>query len=414
MEAACFHDSPTHKLRNMPLADKNLRLGSLSPKRSVRITRPFENCDSFWIGRCAVRLNESRGTSVIPAGIITGGAGGLSPSEVRLRAFAELVERLSAIVSGQEEAEWSWVPKLPQHPWVKQHEGRISWPKAGERCTWVRGINLETGKDAAVPALLSFLQWRPPKEERIFARPSATGLAAHISDNSAIRNGVLELLERDAAIISWLVPNWPIRALDCAREVPRLFNTAALAGLTLSAYEIGAKDLPPVALVMALDIKTKGLTVGTACHLSLGTALTKAGSEAIILHDTVRRMGMRESQKLETSIDHILNAYRRGPEILSWYDSRSSKKIDSTKRYRFAGLSTLINDAVAALNTPLYAVDVTARKYRETRWRVWRVIGPGALTPSPHGFHYSDHPRVRELTKVRDDRRLHDLPHPFG
>jgi ribosomal protein S12 methylthiotransferase accessory factor len=150
----------------------------------------------------------------------------------------------------------------------------------GQETTWIRGIELPSGRVVALPASLVYLVHPAPRIEDTFAPASSNGLAAGPSLAAAVLGGLCELMERDALLVAWM-NRLPAVELDLphsgslAASVRRQY---ARAGVTLRAFALPS-DLPATT-VLALSLEDApgrpAQVVGMGCHPDPEVALVKA------------------------------------------------------------------------------------------------------------------------------------------
>lgn len=148
---------------------------------------------------------------------------------------------------------------------------------------WVSGRWLDTGTPVWVPALPTFFNYHVSREEE-FCQVSSNGLAAGATLSGASMKAALELIERDAFMISWLARLPGRRILLDASVDPDTREAArqlAVHGARLELYLIDAGiAIPTVMSVGFGDGKTwPGATVGMCAHPSPRTAIRKAVME---------------------------------------------------------------------------------------------------------------------------------------
>src|SRR5262249_44509232 len=131
--------------------------------------------------------------------------------------------------------------------------------------------------------LLAYVKWKPPAGEALFAMPDATGLAAHRDPDSAIHNGVCEVVERDAAMLSWKVPGWPVQRLAPSPIGEAMRRALERLALSVRFFDIGRLDGPSVILAIVSERDGTRTTCGTACRPTETEAAEHAVEEALML-----------------------------------------------------------------------------------------------------------------------------------
>lgn len=403
----------------------SFRYGKIANSSAVRVERIFGSSSPFMVGRTAVKSTQ------FTTNFITGSAYGTDPSEVRVRAFAELVERLSAIESAYEQPylikdsainlqqKYQVVmPSTLQH-WDKSQ--KLILPIDREPNSKIRsfckGIRIKTGVEVLVPALASFLHWIPPYDETLFLLPGATGLAAGRTFEDAVRHALLEVVERDACMLSWRVPSLPVINLSINAE-SSLTDCCKELGVTPTYFAIETSNLLHTVLVILAREDGQELTCGSACSDSIFLATNKALCEALALQWTMRYSNdFKEASHLpQTSYDHVLMAYLNGKTIINQY-LKKARNQKFTIHKQPISLLDLVNKAEKIFESQIVVVDVTSDKARKSGWYVVRVIIPGALPRESDAriAHLGGSRLCKILEKYKlDSDKLVTLPHPFG
>ena len=194
---------------------------------------------------------------------------------------------------------------------------------------WAPLKDLSTDATLWVPASFAFLN--PPSDQpQDFLFPAnSSGFAAGPDLPWAIRRAVLELLERDAFIITWL-NRLPVPELDftdvggITRDIRSAYERW---GAEVRAFLL-ATDLP-VAVVMAVVIDRTGegpaAMIGLGCEMDCTLALQKSLFEVCQLHELLRRRhGEGAANRLNSYADvHTLDqhaAYFLRPDHLHEFD----------------------------------------------------------------------------------------------
>ncbi|BAY50475.1 hypothetical protein SAMD00079811_81040 (plasmid) [Scytonema sp. HK-05] len=150
---------------------------------------------------------------------------------------------------------------------------------------WTRAFTWSDRQCVWVPAFLTYLPYRLAKTEANITHSISTGLAAGVSFEAAVLNGLYEVLERDALAISWLhrLPPQPVPD-DVVKSCPNVWSRLEeSAGKCRVRFYNLALDFPfPVVLAL---IEYDGadrsfMTIGCACRFSFVEAIEKAFLEA--------------------------------------------------------------------------------------------------------------------------------------
>jgi ribosomal protein S12 methylthiotransferase accessory factor len=286
---------------------------------------------------------------------------------------------------------------------------------------WVPGTKLPGGAPAWVAASRVYLQHIHDPAPVVTA--TSTGLASHPDPWQALHAGLLEVIERDAVMITWLTRAavTPIRTTlrwRTDRGAQIRFDRA------LETYALFLLDSPigvPVVFAVALGAECQpGLAVGAAAHLDLATACRSALVEAA---QTLRWAATMLASGREVGTDpgaftdfddhvaYYLDPARRGAVDFLVDSDVPPIEVDldaPRPRVDPADASRTILRRAHGAGLSCYAVDVTAPDVRSTgTWVVRAVIpqlyplllGPPERRPA--------HPRLPADAAVNPD------PHPF-
>jgi ribosomal protein S12 methylthiotransferase accessory factor len=158
---------------------------------------------------------------------------------------------------------------------------------------WIKAMEFGSQQMVWVPAALAHLSQPGDQPQDLLCMSTSSGLAAGPNLVWALRNSVLELLEREAFMITWLncldVPEIDFSGSDgVMAEIRSVFRRW---GTEVRAFEL-ATDMPVSAVMaVALDQTGKGpaAVVGLGCELDAQRALCRALFEICQVHETFRR-----------------------------------------------------------------------------------------------------------------------------
>jgi ribosomal protein S12 methylthiotransferase accessory factor len=357
----------------------------------------------------------------------TGTAGGIAPDlrRARLTAVGEALERYSAqqlpvsrmrVATRRELGERrpvvdsDWVEATDHPPDPSQH--------------WVPGTQLAAdgpGRAAWIASSRVYLAALDDLAD--VSVTTSTGLALHTDPWQALRAGLLEVIERDAVMVSWLTRaggrelatslRWTDECgvsvrFDRAVESYRTFLLDSPTGIpVVFAVAFGSEHQPPVA-------------VGAAAHPEVGHASRKALIEARQTFDWCRFMlsGGRPVPALDAIgdlEDHVacyLDPARLVAfEHLTALTPQGDVDLDRCSPGAAAGQAradvSRIVRSLQQCGLASYAVDVTAADVRAGGGWVVRAIVPGLYPLTVGAGARPDHPRLRGAHPVNP------YPHPF-
>jgi ribosomal protein S12 methylthiotransferase accessory factor len=286
---------------------------------------------------------------------------------------------------------------------------------------WVPGCRLRVvgpGEPAWVAASRAYLAG--PEDPAPVAVPTSTGLAGHPEPWVALRAALLEVIERDAVMVTWLreqpvqrlatrlrwrTPGGEVRFDRAVEryELYRLPSPGAVPVVLAAAY--GSAGQPPVA-------------VGAAADPDPVRAARRALVEARQTFEWATRMAVAgtpvpaDPAGLEDLAEHV--AYYLDPARLGAFDflraaAGGTLELDLDDLAPPAPAESQCRTLVGRLadaGLAAFAVDVTSADVRSAGVWVVRAVVPG-LYPLLVGRHAPEHPRVpRALALSRN-------PHPF-
>ena len=306
------------------------------------------------------------------------------------------------------------------------------------RVRWTRGFSLPEREDAWLPVQLVYLAWRPPSEsgEQPIGYSTSNGTACGCTLEEALVRGFLEVLERDAFMVTWY-SRLSLPLLDwrghrgLSAHADRYFRPT---GLPYSAVDLSCFFAVPTVLGIVRDELGRGaaLGVGAAAAPTVEEAWGRALAEAFAVHGWVRalagehRAGATRAAEVTTFDDHV--AFYGDParaELTRFLDGaeerRDVREVDALPTGCPSDLLRTLGEKLAACGSSAYGVDVTAPDIRAAGLRVAKVVAPelAALDVAYEGRFLGG----RRLTHAAYElglrsaplrlSELNPLPHPF-
>jgi ribosomal protein S12 methylthiotransferase accessory factor len=217
---------------------------------------------------------------------------GWTERQAMLSALGEAVERYAAYHWDPRRtflAPWRAVGQAAISPadlvlYSDEQYGRSDWPyapwTADQEVTWIRGVELPSRLEVALPASLVYLVYPTPRAEDYFAPATSNGLAAGPSLDAAILSGLYELIERDALLVTWMnrLPAVEVEVTDDGPAGASVVRHYRRFGVEVHAFLMRTDQ--PAAVVMALasdqDSKRPARLIGMGCDLDPDLAFSKA------------------------------------------------------------------------------------------------------------------------------------------
>lgn len=303
---------------------------------------------------------------------------------------------------------------------------------------WVNASSVLNNKEILAPAQI-FLSGRGGqfKDEPIIRTPITTGLATWPTKSGAMLRGMLEIIERDAYMITWLnqlrLPRLNLQ------EIAR--DRAGLANLIDRCHQYGLQprvirmvtDAPTYAVCASVeDIhnNTPTVTIGLKAHYDLGRAVEGALLEALRMRQTIRRRldsdGPWDNSKNAEHINHLERAHYWSQPGLDKklrflfgetnIDNEHFVKItDSNDDEHLENLSSWARSR----NYEVATLSLGKSRFNVSPWQVEMVTIP-ELQPMHQNEHYRylSGDRLTEVPKMFGFQPLSkpytDEPHPFA
>jgi ribosomal protein S12 methylthiotransferase accessory factor len=386
-----------------------------------------------------VRLATAWCESAFPYAL-TGGGSGVTAQDARAAAIGEAVERYSASVVDPDALVVATARELGQRAVDPAQFALFSdrqyetpgFPYArfdrDTRVAWVEGTSLPDGEPALLPAQLVHLAGH--EDERPICRTTSSGLACHDSVESATLAALLELLERDAFMITWKARlSWPVldwRGNTRLTDFERSFLRPT--GLQWRAVDLSAFWDVPIAAAIVRGGRVLG--VGAAAGVTAERAVTKALDEAARVRtwaQALARFGgdSPAADDVDEFDDHVRfyadpgNAGR----VAFLDDSSYRRTVERMPRVRGSTheeWTEAICRRLARRGVSAYAVDVTSADVREAGLAVIRVIAPKLCALDVEhrarllgAARLYDEPVRLGMRERFDELEVNPDPHPF-
>lgn len=307
------------------------------------------------------------------------------------------------------------------------------------RVRWVRGLRLPDGAPAWLPAQLVYLTAVPPASgETLVGYATSSGLACGPTLEEALAGALLEVVERDAFMLTWYARlSLPVLDLAGESQLERFLGQYVQpTGLRVSAVDLSVfHEIPTVlALVRGTREGDVALAVGAAAGARASDACTKAFGEAfacrawarLLLASDPRRRFEPDFADVADFEDHVrLYAMHEQAGRADFLDrSRELRRLaDAPELPGQTAIARLeaVTDRLARAGIVAYAADVTAPDVRAAGLHVVRVLVPELCQLDL--FHrgrflggrrlYEEAWRLGLRTRPLAPHELNPDPHPF-
>jgi len=368
---------------------------------------------------------------------LTGGGSGRTADEARAAAIGEAVERYSAslpdpdrlVVGSARELGARAVDPAPFALFSERQYASPGFPYVRfapeTRLAWIDGVALPGEEPVLVPAQLVHLSGF--EDEPPLCRTTSSGLACHTDAESATLAALLELLERDAFMLTWKARlAWPMLEWSGHDEL-EAFEREFLrpTGLRWRAVDLSAFWRIPI--VAAVVRGGELLGVGAAAATTVERAVRKALDEAARVRtwaQALRRSGVTAppADDVVELDDHVrfysdpANAARVG--FLD--ESLARRRVEHVRPVSAPPIETICGK-LALRGITAYAVDVTSADVRDAGLHVVRVVAPELCALDvEHSARllggrrlYEEPLRLGRAIRVLTEDDLNPDPHPF-
>jgi len=357
---------------------------------------------------------------------------GTTLAEARRTALGEAVERYSSACSWGTTVRRTRRDQLdgasldPRELVLYRPEQYLALPYApyddATALGWVATRSLVNGERVFAPALAVSVRYAATRQERI-CPVTSNGLAAGPSLADAVLVAALEVIERDAFLISWLHRLAGQRVDPSTHPDPEIVDLCEAyrrRGVEVQLHRLATDH--PGQVFLALGVQRQGEGPAAVVGLGAGLSPAPAARKAILEMSQVRpalRIGLRARSTRErierlvadprlvaTPDDHaLLYAHPRTLGAFGFLQSGSTVEVDWTAAAppdATAGLHRLAEHFRAQGGDLLYR-DLSPPDMTELRLRTARVLIPGF---QPLHFGWSE-PRL-------GGRRLYEFPHRLG
>ncbi|MFB6143209.1 MAG: YcaO-like family protein [Halorientalis sp.] len=274
---------------------------------------------------------------------------------------------------------------------------------------WVPGRNLATEEMVNLPA--EFVQFPPPDER--FRPAVTTGLGLGSGSVEALRSGLYEVVERDAAMLAWYSTFEPL-GLDVSDEgFETLAARARSEGLTIQ----------PVVLTQDIDVPVVGVgvtrgewprfAVGTGAHLDPARAARDALSEALQNWTELRGMGPEAAADADGAIGRYAADPGEAGAFLDPATTVPAASVGPATVPEGEGHLEAVVERVRAAELDVYAARTTTRDVAAAGFEGVRVLVPGAQPLCFGGQYFGERATTVPADlgfATRTDRAHHPYP----
>lgn len=302
-------------------------------------------------------------------------------------------------------------------------------PDKSRPIRWLPAVDLHTGADVMVPAVMAHLGLRPLPAERFWLQIS-TGAAAHTSFAAAVVNGVCEVIERDAVALTWLQRlRLPQLDHDClCPEAQELLTWCDRHGVDTHLFD-ATTDLGIPTVYCVQTMREPGVAdLAQAVAACTDVDVARAAMRAVLEVTGIRAgiSGMAAPRRYADYDDVVHGAVAMGRrhrrpafDFLLARDrpvSRPQTRTFSSDADQLAFLLRRLGEH----GMPVYAVDLTRRELEAAGLVAVQVVIPDLQPMSLRPLaQYRAHPRLYQAPArmglpVLAERQLNPFPQPMA
>ncbi|SNZ05460.1 ribosomal protein S12 methylthiotransferase accessory factor [Natronoarchaeum philippinense] len=275
---------------------------------------------------------------------------------------------------------------------------------------WIEGEEIASGEPAYLPAEKAVF---PPPERRL--GPSiTTGLGLGASTVDALLSGLYEVIERDAAMLSWYSTFEPLELSVDDEQFGALARRAGAEGLAVTPLLVTQDvDVPVVAVAVHREGEWPRFAVGSDADLDPVAAARGALAEALQNWMELRSMGPDDAAEQSGAIGEYADFPEEAQAFLDAGGPIPSDSVGpADSPTGTAELDAVVERATDAGLTP-YGVRLTPRDLDAVGFEAVRVLAPSAQPLFTGEPFFGD--RARSVPddlgfEARLDRRLHPYP----
>ncbi len=345
--------------------------------------------------------------------------------EAQFLCLMELIERASALSGftirkclGSIKSSGIFIPWEALCPYSQEQVELIHRSSNHALQYHVPGKGLLTGRDYNIPAFAVFPRWKSfigAYNHTPIPESDGSGIASGFAweRDAIIYRALCEVLERDAVMLCWRLKNWPATIIEQAAISPELSAWAVKNNLTFSLYNVGDDALLPVVVALLHNADNTQVTLGSSCGKGEHD-VNKAALEAIMLRKSALALEgvypLFPDEAIDSSEMHLLYGWRNGGKIMEYFGSKPQGSAYSVKK---TSIGKLLRSCLDVYGNEPIAVDLTDPRMAGSRYRVFRVIQPGAYKKEyRQQYMYEGGKRLSGL--LAGNNQLNRLPHPVA
>jgi ribosomal protein S12 methylthiotransferase accessory factor len=281
------------------------------------------------------------------------------------------------------------------HP--KQKDAiRYAWFTEDVRLCWTRGYSLTAKEPILIPACLVYIPYYPFRRhqgEQTIAPSVSTGQASASTSHAALLNGIYEIVERDAFMVSWF-NRLPISRIDIdsSPTVSRIFHQRfERNNLSYALYRMATDLEIPAILCLIIDYNRDPpmICCGGAANLDPERAALKALVEAAQTREWAKFLGNQPQPIIIESNYSNIDDFEKHVFLYAYADMLHAVAflLESRAEIRFSEMPNLaaghvtkdLRDVmwkIASKGYEIMVVELTTPDVRECGYSVVKMLIP--------------------------------------
>jgi ribosomal protein S12 methylthiotransferase accessory factor len=365
---------------------------------------------------------------------LTASGKGMTLDEARASALGEAIERYCSVQYDPNQltrAKYSEIKENAVNPQElvlyssDQYSSKFPYGRFSidSEIMWTEGYSLLRNKWRMIPATSAYLDYSPVNKSDFLFAPTSNGIACGSNRTEAIMNGLLEVIERDAFLITWMCKlPMPVVNLDSIidENIQSILRAYERSKIKIHVNAILLDTNVPTFLAIAIDSSDGEpfVIAGLAAHIDPILGIQKALLEIGQVHHSLLHMRRRSSYPRKiASLMNFHNVKKLEDHAILYTSSKllsafnfllNNKSIDVKTIPRIKGNTSVeklksILSTLDRLHVDVIVKELTTSDISDLGLSVFRVI----ITEfQPIHFGY-DEPRL-------GGKRLFQLPRRLG
>lgn len=353
----------------------------------------------------------------------------VSPGESLIKCLSEAIERFSTCNYLNQNVQFSSFQKLGPKA-IDPYSLTSNLKTRDQLAGWVTGESLLDKKTIYLPAQSVYLNFKNSKVKPMLFESTSTGAAASFSSESAILNGIYELVERDAFLTNYLnsVPALSINPASIKDSVVKKYlKSSKQYQLSIRFLDITNDLQIPTILCLITDKLSymPPIVCGLKTSFNLNQALRGALAEALMVRFWVRNLLFSrggpivkiEHNKIKTAQDRALYwAYPKRMNHLKFWFTGQKKNLASEKLLSTRSQLQKVKNIFKSKKIAIFYKDISTDLFRDQGHHVYKII-----IPSLQAFYMSEKYKVisqERLNNVAEyfklpKNKFNQIPHPM-